>query len=86
MKIYLDEEQELAKMADKIMLEYLTDEKGDFIHSTIGADDNKMWWIAGVKSDTAKEYWYKQFQGCTHPNRHLVGGIMWCPDCNRDVY
>jgi len=44
--------EQIEKEAEKVMMNYLTgnNPEGDFIHSTIGADDNKNWWIAGVNS------------------------------------
>jgi hypothetical protein len=48
----MDYKEQIDKEAEKVMMNYLTgnNPEGDFIHSTIGADDNKNWWIAGVNS------------------------------------
>jgi hypothetical protein len=44
--------EKIEKEAEKVMMNYLTGNNpdGDFIHSTIGADDNKNWWIAGYNA------------------------------------
>ena len=52
------EEENVEDKAYLVMMNYLTDgnPEGDFKHSTIGADDNKNWWIAGYKAASAKKW------------------------------
>jgi len=51
-----DVEESIESLAHKVMMNYLTDgnPEGDFKHSTIGADENKNWWIAGYKAAQSK--------------------------------
>jgi len=54
---YIEEvEESIESLAHKVMMNYLTNGNpdGDFKHSTIGADDNKNWWIAGYKAAQSK--------------------------------
>ena len=43
-------QEEIKNIGHSVMMNYLTDgnPEGDFKRSTIGADDNKNWWIQGA--------------------------------------
>jgi len=60
---YIEEvEESIESLAHKVMMNYLTNDNpnGDFKHSTIGADDNKNWWIAGYKAAQSKGGGYSE--------------------------
>lgn len=45
-------DEQIEKESEKVIMNYLTDNNpdGDFKHSTIGADDKRIWWCKGAKA------------------------------------
>lgn len=48
---------DIREQAHKEVLNYLTggNPEGDFIYSTVGADDYKQWWIRGAQSNYVQQ-------------------------------